>query len=229
LGLGSVLSCDHADQAAADDRHGEGQHRGIDRDCEHQVSGHGQDMTEDADDQITSDIPENADENPGAEHCREQSDSHGDRRVRRRPRVLGDPVFGVLVLAHRKSEVTEEIVRQPTIYEMPAQPGAPFALCRHARPYRQDRHEDAQAGERQKDQCLGSEGGTIPAAEGVEEIAAPVVQAILDHQLQQHSSDHERGEQPSPPRGAAIPEARGTPPETRHQEARRVRLPALPK
>jgi hypothetical protein len=136
LGLGSVLSCDHIHQAAADDRHGEGQQGGINRDGDHQIFGHGQDVTEDTDDKIASDIPKNADENRGVEHRCEQSDGHGDRCVRRHPRVFGDPVFGVLVLSGRKSELTETVVRQPVIDEVTSHPGAPSALNRHACPDR---------------------------------------------------------------------------------------------
>ena len=45
--------------------------------------------------------------------------SHGGLRESIRDAgVLGDPVFGILVLADRKSELTEEVVRQPTIDEM---------------------------------------------------------------------------------------------------------------
>ena len=50
--------------------------------------------------------------------------------------VLGDPVFGILVFADRKSELTEEVVRQPTIDEMLSHKGAPSALGRHAGPDR---------------------------------------------------------------------------------------------
>ena len=41
--------------------------------------------------------------------------------------------------------------------------------------------------------------GPSAAAEGVEEIAAPQVQAILDRQLQQHETDQQAGKQPSAP------------------------------
>ena len=225
----AFFACDHADQAAADDRHGEGQQRGIDRDCDHQVSGHGQDVTEDVDNEIASDIPENADENPGAEHRREQSDSHGDRRVRRRPRVLGDPVFGVVVLSDCKSELTEEVVRQPTIDEMPASsrrairagsscapiPPEPPRGCSSRRAAGRSAPAlggwDHPGGRRRRRNRGSSSSG---------DIGSPIAAARANQQ---------RREQPSPPGGGATPESRGTAPKTRHQKACRVRQPALTK
>jgi hypothetical protein len=56
------------------------------------------------------------------------------RRVRRHARVLGDAVFGVLVLSDGESELTEEVVGQPAIDEVLGQKGAPSALGRHAGP-----------------------------------------------------------------------------------------------
>jgi hypothetical protein len=79
---------------------------------------------------------------------------------------------------------------------MPGQPCPPLALHRHARPDRQDRHQDAQTGEQQEKQRLHPERGTVPATERIEKIAAPVIQPILQRQLQHGTADEHGGDEP---------------------------------
>ncbi len=112
------------------------------------------------------------DEGDYVEHRREHTGSHTDRRVRRHARILSEPVFRVPILALPEMKLTETIVRQPAIDQMPGQPCPPLALHRHARPDRQDRHQDAQTGEQQEKQRLHPERGTVPATERIEKIPA---------------------------------------------------------
>jgi hypothetical protein len=55
----------------------------------------------------------------GAQRRCEQSHNCGDRRLRRHARVLGNPIFGVLVLSQGKLKMPEIRVRQPVIDQVP--------------------------------------------------------------------------------------------------------------
>ena len=60
-----------------------------------------------------ADMPQHDDEGPGGQHRGQQADHQVDRRVGRQPRILGDAVLGVLVLAVPQVEAAVAFVAQP--------------------------------------------------------------------------------------------------------------------
>ena len=128
------------------------------------------------------------------EDRRQQARSHADRPIRCHASIFGDAVFRDPILAPLKTQLTEAIVRQPAVDQMAGEPGAPFALRRHARPDRQDGHQDAQDHEYHEEQRLLTDGGGVSAAKRIEEIAAPVIQPVLQGHLQHGAAEYGRGQ-----------------------------------
>ena len=160
----------------------------------------------------------------GAEDGVEQADDEPDRIVRRDPRVLSEPVLGVLVLSDREPELAEAIIGQPPIDEKLREPRAPATLDRHARPDGKDRYNNADARERQKRQRLAAKRLLVTAGRRHRRSRDP--RSSIDTEWQA-----EAGRSPGATRSAAmlgrsrdaLPESRSGAPEARQEQSLSVR------
>ena len=130
---------------------------------------------------------------------------------------------GARELAPQEVELKETIIRQPAIDQVPGQPRSPLYLCHHSRPDRQDCRQDAQACEQQEKQRLNPQGGAVAATECIEEIAAPIVQAVLQCQLQHGTAQQGQREEPGGRGVRCTPKPRGCVPKAGRQKAARCR------
>ena len=144
-------------------------------------------MSDDADDEVATDIPKYADKDARTEYRLQQAYCHADWGISCNAGIFRDPIFSVLILADGKWKFSEQVIGEPTINQMLCQPCTPSSLRRHLRPDTKNRNKNACTGKRQEKQCLGSQDGAVTTPKSVKKIAPPIVQAILDQQLQQHA------------------------------------------
>ena len=162
-------------------------------------------------------MPQHDHKGPGRQHRGQQADHKIDRRVRGQPRILGDAIFGVLVLAVPQIDAAIALVAQPGGNQVPADPGAPRTLEGHAAPHGCHRKADAERREQRQQMGLVPDLAAIAELERIEEVAVPQVEAVLDQELQHRDHDQERDEAPGEPGRGAVPEAaRALPEPTEH-------------
>ena len=105
------------------------------------------------------------------------------------------------------------IVGEPVAENIGGQPLPPFALCGHARPDRNDGQADTHDRERREHRDLAPQRVAVVAGERIEEIAIPVVEAVLHRELKyrdDHKADRQR---PCDHGGLATPKSAGARPE----------------
>ena len=223
LGLGLVLRLDDADHATADEHQGAGGQDCIGHRGDDQVTRDGQFDAQYGDIERAADMPQHDHEGPGRQHRGQQADHEIDRRVGGQPRILGDAILGVLVLAVPQIDAAIALVAQPGGDQVPADPGAPRTLEGHAAPHGRHRKADAQRREQRQQMGLVPDLAAIAELERIEEVAVPQVEAVLDQELQHRDHDQERDEAPGEPGRRAAPEAaRALPEPTEHVTAPRA-------
>ena len=204
--LGLVLGLDHPDHVAADDHEcARGQDR-IRHGGNDQIPGDGEADPQDRGVQRAADMPQHDHERPGRQYRREQTDDEVDRRIGRQPRILGNPVLRVLVLAVSQFDVKVVAAAQPGVDQVPADPGPPRALKGHAAPHGGHGEADADRGEQREKMRLVPDLGAVAEFEGVEEVAIPDVETVLDQQLQHRDHDQRGDQAPGEPGRRALPE-----------------------
>ena len=138
-----------------------------------------------------------------------------DRRVGRDAQILGDAVFGILVVAADEVELVVAAVGEPARQHRAGQPGAPAALDTHPREYLG--YAEQHAADRQREE-YGAEiehGRGIALLDGIEDRAVPDVDAVLKADIaddQQQQPDRKCPRQavaaPAPKTARADPESR---------------------
>jgi hypothetical protein len=164
----------------------------------------------------------NGDEHGRGERGVDQSDGQINRSVGGRASIDGDAVFGILVFAGDAFDAAVALVREPRFEDMRREKSSPVALGRHPAPHQSNRQSDAQERERREDQGLVPEALRIAAAQGIEEIAVPVVQPILHRKLGEAHHQQADRQRPGQDSGLATPKARSARPESRQAIAVRV-------
>src|SRR5579859_3657175 len=106
----------------------------------------------------------------------QQSKCQVYRSIGSDPRVERDAVFSVLVLSAHEFEPPVAIVCQPRCDEVGCEPLTPFALHRHATPYRHNCECNIGASEGYENEGFSPKYSAIMTFERIEEIAIPVVQ-----------------------------------------------------
>ena len=162
-------------------------------------------------------MPQHDHKGPGRQHRGQQADRKIDRRIRGQPRILGDAIFGVLVLAVPQIDAAVALVAQPGGNQVPADPGAPRTLEGHAAPHSRHRKADAERREQRQQMGLVPDLAAIAELERVEEVAVPQIEAVLDQELQHRDHDQECDEAPGEPGRGAVPEAARALPEPAQQ------------
>jgi hypothetical protein len=103
------------------------------------------------------------------------------------------------MIAGHAFELSTGPVGQPVIVEVTAEPATPFALERHPSPDRCNSDCQTGGGKRSEVKRLSPQQDCVALADGVEKIAAPEVDAILDNELQHDRADQQYAQQQGPP------------------------------
>jgi len=105
------------------------------------------------------------------------------------------------------------LVGEPVAENVGRKPLPPFALRGHARPDRDDRQADTHDRQRHKHGDLVPERVAVAARERIEEIAVPIIQAVLHGELRDRDNDEADSQRPCDHGGLAAPKSPGARPE----------------
>ncbi len=223
FGLGLVLVFRHRHEAAADQHHGSaGQHR-VEHGRQHQKARDGHVAAGDLERQRAADGPQHDDEGDGGEQGLQQPDREIDGRVGRHAQILGDAVFGILVVAAHQIELEVAALGQPVVEHGAVEPGAPAPLGGHAAIDRRHPEQHAERGEPGEDQRLREHRAGRLLLQRVEEGAIPDIEGILDADIQHDDGDQAAGQKPGLSPLVAAPEAERAAPEPPQQIASPLR------
>ncbi len=169
--------------------------------------------------QRAADVPEHDDEGQRGQHRGGQAGGEIDRRLGGDANIVGDPVFGVLMVAADQVELVVAAVADPAVEQMAAEPGTPAALRRHAGVDLGDRDADAGDQQREIEQRDEQHVRAVALLQGVEDRAIPDVHAVRGGEVQQHDRQQPAGQQPGALAAIPAPVARRAVPEPPQQRA----------
>ena len=168
---------------------------------------------------VAADAPQHADEGQDGEDGAKDADREIDRRVGGDARVLADPVLGIGMVAGNQVELVIAALVHPALEQVIVQPGAPAPLRAHAGIDREHGEADPADRQRHEDHGLGQDHAGILLLDGVEDVAVPDIDPVLDQELDQHECQQADGHQPGDFPGLAAPESACRAPEQAEQGA----------
>jgi hypothetical protein len=217
--LGLVLLLRDRDEAAPDDHHGAARQERIEHGGDDQKPRNDEGGAADVDRKRSADRPQHDDESRGGENRRGHAGDEIDRRLGRHPHVVGDAVFGVLVVAAHQVELIIAAAGEPTVDQTIVEPRAPAPLHGHARIDLHDAEEHARGQQRDVDHRQEQGRAGIVLFQRVEEPAVPQVHSVGGGEVEQDDDEQRAGQDPRYARPLPAPETGGAGPEPPQQIA----------